>query len=470
MGDIAYTSTSSHIQVNDTRLDEYFGKIEPFASHTPYIVSPGNQEQYYRFWQHKNRWYTPPGPNGVQNLWYSFDYGCAHFVSISTEHDMLEGSEQYQWLEQDLAKASTAEQRAQIPFIILYGHRPIYCTNTPLNQGYFEDCFLTGPALRTSLEPLIRKYSVDLYMAGHMHGAEMMYPLRNGKVLQTNWIDPPPNSVTQVVSGYAGCRENFNAFDDNFTKDWTAFRDATHYGYAHLSIVNGSYLELTYFFNGESQVQYDVVFTRGERRNGAAVGDELYDEKEEIENGGITTSIPEDVFDFLPFNGSFLKDPQKLSPLVTLPPNMVTFGVGIFIGLGDICGNIHSDVANWEIGISYDIFWCKMLWDRAIADPTPQNIEEAMNMTMLFKQDLKRLVHESGGPRCLRDFYELAKYYEVNGKEDFLALETSKFLLHEKSIRRWYQNAEIFLQDGIYRSAGIEYGRILGVLLIPLPK
>ena len=53
---------------------------------------------------------------------YSYDYGLVHFIMMSTEHDMGNGSKQYAWLEDDLKKVD----RTKTPWVILAGHRPMY--------------------------------------------------------------------------------------------------------------------------------------------------------------------------------------------------------------------------------------------------------------------------------------------------------------------------------------------------------
>jgi len=52
--------------------------------------------------------------------------------SFSTEVYFVNSSieEQYQWLEKDLIAANTAANRSAHPWIIAYGHRPFYCSNT----------------------------------------------------------------------------------------------------------------------------------------------------------------------------------------------------------------------------------------------------------------------------------------------------------------------------------------------------
>ena len=44
-----------------------------------------------------------PAPATTAKPWWSNDIGIIHFVGMSTEHDFRIGSEQYQWLDTDLA-------------------------------------------------------------------------------------------------------------------------------------------------------------------------------------------------------------------------------------------------------------------------------------------------------------------------------------------------------------------------------
>ena len=55
---------------------------------------------------------------------YSYDYGMVHMVMLSTEHDYRPGSVQYQWLENDLKSVD----RSKTPFVMVGGHRPMYCS------------------------------------------------------------------------------------------------------------------------------------------------------------------------------------------------------------------------------------------------------------------------------------------------------------------------------------------------------
>ena len=61
-----------------------------------------------------------------------------HMVMLSTEHSFLPGSPQYQWLANDLKNVD----RQKTPFVIVGGHRAMYCSNRieskPFDLNFFE--------------------------------------------------------------------------------------------------------------------------------------------------------------------------------------------------------------------------------------------------------------------------------------------------------------------------------------------
>lgn len=158
---------------------------------------------------------------GAMNMWYSFDYGPVHFISINTETDFngaveehygdsgiigglkaggfAQDGEYLRWLEADLAAADA--NRNVRPWIVAYGHRPFY----------YKD---HQPRDKTSAavhKPLFEKYNLDLYMAGHVHAYSSHLP-------------PASGGVPVVVTGAAGCDEDLEGWeemqgvaDDGFT-------------------------------------------------------------------------------------------------------------------------------------------------------------------------------------------------------------------------------------------------------------
>ena len=79
------------------------------------------------------------------------------FVVVSTEHDFGQNSPQMLWLATTLA----AVDRDETPWVVVYGHRPTYCSGIYLNQ-----CGEGGPdhymaaTLRRRMEPLFVKAKV----------------------------------------------------------------------------------------------------------------------------------------------------------------------------------------------------------------------------------------------------------------------------------------------------------------------
>ena len=74
-------------------------------------------------------------PGETDNMFFSFNMGPIHFISFSSEvyYFMNYGIKslvfQYEWLEKDLIEATKPENRALRPWIIVFAHRPMYCSN-----------------------------------------------------------------------------------------------------------------------------------------------------------------------------------------------------------------------------------------------------------------------------------------------------------------------------------------------------
>lgn len=75
-------------------------------------------------------------PKSSDNTHYTFTLGPALFIGISTEvyfqtetTDSEAYQRQYDWLQNVLVEANRPENRARHPWIIVYGHRPLYCTS-----------------------------------------------------------------------------------------------------------------------------------------------------------------------------------------------------------------------------------------------------------------------------------------------------------------------------------------------------
>lgn len=190
-------------------------------------------------------------PNGSDNLMYSFNLGPVHFIGFTTEvyYFMNYGLKplvlQYQWLENDLIEATKPENRKLRPWIITYGHRPMYCSD---EDG--DDCTLKQTLVRVGLpllhffplEPLFYKYGVDVNIWAHEHSYERLWPIYDTKVYNGSYEEPykNPNAPVHIITGSAGCKEKTDTFNKTVPA-WSAFR-SSDYGYTRLKAHNTSHL------------------------------------------------------------------------------------------------------------------------------------------------------------------------------------------------------------------------------------
>ncbi|KJE95760.1 hypothetical protein CAOG_06175 [Capsaspora owczarzaki ATCC 30864] len=244
-GDFAYNMQDADGVVGDT----FMNLIQPIAARVPYMVCVGNHENDGRnFSQYQARF------NGISrytattktNLYYSFNVNYVHFVAFSTEmyyNTNQTIAEQYAWLEADLAQA--VANRDKQPWIVLFGHRPIYCSNV----DDMPDCSSDARTLREgpySIDNLLAKYNVDIFYSAHEHSYELTWPVSKGQ-----WQEfPNPNVyvnpiyTVNIIAGAAGCPEDLSYFDSVFYGPWSNYRSAS-YGYGHFMAHNATHLHWT---------------------------------------------------------------------------------------------------------------------------------------------------------------------------------------------------------------------------------
>lgn len=193
--------------------------IQPVASRVPYMIAVGNHEYDYMT---EGTGRDPSGAHGVPGFhpqwgdygndsggecgvptaarftmpsnskhrrksssngvfWYSYDMSNVHIVTISTEHDLSKGSDQHNWLKEDLSLVN----RKVTPWIILEGHRPLYESQLmPSELEPYGKVSLVERGLRDEFESLLYQYDVDLVLSGHYHSY-----LRTCKGLYQNVCD-----------------------------------------------------------------------------------------------------------------------------------------------------------------------------------------------------------------------------------------------------------------------------------------
>ena len=140
--------------------------------------------------------------------YYAFYLGSALIISFSTElhffdqyFDQTHQRAQKEWLEALLKNANKEKERKKHPWIIMFAHRPMYCSN----KHKKDRCRKDTKKLRKALEYLLRKYGVDLAIWAHEHSYERFFPVYNGKT--ANGSDSEqyknPKATVHLVNGAA---------------------------------------------------------------------------------------------------------------------------------------------------------------------------------------------------------------------------------------------------------------------------
>lgn len=243
MGDYAYDLHMANGHVGDIFMDE----IEPIAASVPFMVAPGNHETEDVFSHYTERFRLMPSNtgqvksgNGIapNNWFYSLNVGLVHFAFISTEIYFKKTLEpgiverQEAWLRADLAAANA--NRAETPWIIVVGHRPMYCTSDVKNCGKKADF------LRARLEDLLYENGVDIYICGHQHNYERAFDVYRG---ETQKRTTDMRATTHILTGASGqympsiMRKTF----EQDVKPWDAFRNSI-FGYSRLQVFNATHV------------------------------------------------------------------------------------------------------------------------------------------------------------------------------------------------------------------------------------
>nr|XP_044252206.1 acid phosphatase type 7 isoform X3 [Drosophila takahashii] len=227
VGDFAYDMDWENGEVGD----EFMRQVETIAAYVPYMVCVGNHEEKYNFSNYRAR-FNMPGE--TDSLWYSFNLGPVHFVSFSTEVYYFLGygfkllTKQFEWLERDLAEANLPENRAKRPWIITYGHRPMYCSDDKEYDcnAQLETYIRQGlPMLKWfGLEDLFFKHGVDVEFFAHEHFYTRLWPIYDYKVYNGSAEAPytNPRAPIQIITGSAGCSEQREPFSHDLPA-WNAY-------------------------------------------------------------------------------------------------------------------------------------------------------------------------------------------------------------------------------------------------------
>ncbi|KAG1662294.1 Acid phosphatase type 7 [Nymphon striatum] len=279
VGDIAYNMQDESGGVGD----QFQEMVEPIAANLPYMLTPGNHDTYEAAKViAPNRVFgssiipntRTDFPLQVINKVFTtgfYNVGPTHIISIATGFyyfywdttGFQQMAVQYDWLIKDLQEATKPENRALRPWIVILGHKPMYCSNS---DG--DDCTWGYPRTRVGvpflhwfgMEKLLWKYGVDIAIWAHEHSYERLWPIYNKKIYNGS-IEHPyvnPKATVHLTTGSAGCQEGENPFIKNLPY-YTAFR-SLDYGYSRMTIVNNTHMNWQQVSDGQGGGVIDNVW------------------------------------------------------------------------------------------------------------------------------------------------------------------------------------------------------------------
>ena len=175
-----------------------FALFEPYRnlfSKTCFFPARGNHDLNL---QHMDiEWrdlFTIPNDDAARfGVYYSYDWGPAHFTVLDYISFGADFSVQLDFIERDLAAA----RGRQVPWLIVYQHLPLYTAGVYANSIH---------PIRQRLPELCDRYGVDLVFSGHDHNYQRSYPVRAGSPRDA-WHGPvfdSPRGTVYIVTGGGG--------------------------------------------------------------------------------------------------------------------------------------------------------------------------------------------------------------------------------------------------------------------------
>jgi predicted phosphodiesterase len=184
---------------------------------------------------------------GLSKQFYSFNYQNVHFVVMSTELTHTAGSEQYNYVNNDLSKAAADPN---VDWIVVYYHKVAY--SSPTNHSGL-------PTLRDTYHPLFNKYGVDVVLQGHNHNYQRSYPIKYNSnnpsspiiadANNNNYNDPQGQIFATVGTGGIG----FYGFSGKAS--YIVYQQSSNFGFLNIDIIEGGTKLAAKFYSNDGIVR-----------------------------------------------------------------------------------------------------------------------------------------------------------------------------------------------------------------------
>jgi len=211
-------------------VDEFFASMSPLFSRVCFYPVIGNHEQNA---DHYYRYMSVPAPE----YHYGFRYGNAAFFAIDSNKNVGPGSEQYAWLERELAALETAEKdgTSDVVWKFVSYHHPSYSSDEDDYGNLWKGKSTWGDMRIRPLTKLFDRYGVDIVWNGHIHSYERTWPIREGRVVEEG------GTVYMIAGGGGGGLEQAGPIRPPFQNN---VRRSHHFVFA---AVNGRTMEIKSF-------------------------------------------------------------------------------------------------------------------------------------------------------------------------------------------------------------------------------
>ena len=138
-------------------------------------------------------------------FWYSFNAGRIHFLAFDIDQEYSEKSPQYKFIVEDLKSVD----RTKTPIVYVFQHFPMFCTNFFWCQEKGGVPAAKAAAFRELYEPLFNapETRVHVYVAGHVHAAEIEYPVATGALVPSQKGFDNITTTFNAMIGFPGDEE-----------------------------------------------------------------------------------------------------------------------------------------------------------------------------------------------------------------------------------------------------------------------
>ena len=150
----------------------FFPSMNPLIRHVPFYPVLGNHERNSHYFYD---YVSLPSPE----YYYTYRFGNAQFFMLDTNRNVNPDSQQYQWLEKQLAESDATWK------FVCHHHPPYSSDENDYGNLWKTNKGTRGDTKARQLVPLYEKYHVDIVWNGHIHSYERTWPIFQNKAVDS---------------------------------------------------------------------------------------------------------------------------------------------------------------------------------------------------------------------------------------------------------------------------------------------